>query len=60
MRVFVSHSSHDKPAVLALAEALRQRGFDPWVDKWQIVPGQDIVARINAGLAVAEAGLIVF
>ena len=29
MRVFVSHSSHDKPAVLALAEALRQRGFDP-------------------------------
>ena len=60
MRVFISHSSHDKPAVLALAEALRQRGFDPWVDQWQIVPGQDIVARINAGLAEADAGLIVF
>ena len=60
MRVFISHSSLDKPAVLALADALRQRGFDPWVDKWQILPGQDIVARINAGLTEADAGLIVF
>ena len=60
MRVFISHSSHDKPAVLALAEALRQRGFDPWVDQWQIAPGQDIVACINTGLAEADAGLIVF
>ena len=31
MRVFISHSSLDKPAVLALADALRQRGIEPWV-----------------------------
>ncbi|WP_157270718.1 TIR domain-containing protein [Azohydromonas aeria] len=60
MRVFISHSSKDKPAVLALAAALRERGFDPWVDKYEIAPGESIVSRINEGLEQADAGLIVF
>jgi len=60
VRVFISHSSKDKPAVLALAAALQSRGFEPWVDKWEIAPGDDIVAKINQGLAEADAGLIVF
>ena len=60
MRVFISHSSTDKPAVLELADALRFRGFEPWVDKWEIAPGDDIVAKINQGLEQADAGLIVF
>ncbi|MEE4112613.1 MAG: toll/interleukin-1 receptor domain-containing protein [Desulfobacteraceae bacterium] len=29
MRVFISHSSKDKPAVEPLVHALRERGFDP-------------------------------
>ena len=32
MHVFISHSSKDKPAVEALAAALRDRGIDPWLD----------------------------
>jgi hypothetical protein len=60
MRVFVSHSSKDKPAVEALAAALRERGIDAWLDKWMIGPGDDLVARINQGLEEASAGLIVF
>lgn len=60
MRVFISHSSKDKPAVESLALALRERGIDPWLDKWEISPGDDIVASINAGLEEAPAGIIVF
>jgi hypothetical protein len=55
MRVFVSHSSHDKPAVEALAEALRARGIDPWLDKWEIGLSGDFIASINQGLDEADA-----
>jgi CHAT domain/TIR domain/AAA ATPase domain len=60
VRVFISHSSKDKPAVLALAEALCAHGIDPWVDLWEIGAGDDIVAKINDGLSAAAAGIIVF
>ena len=60
MRVFISHSSKDKPAVEQLAVALRAKGIDPWLDKWEIGLGDDIVAKINQGLDEAGAGLIIF
>ncbi|NJN71143.1 MAG: toll/interleukin-1 receptor domain-containing protein [Nitrospira sp.] len=60
MRVFISHSSHDKPLVEALALALHERGIEPWLDRWEIGPGDDIVASINAGLDEAPAGIVVF
>jgi len=59
MRVFVSHSSKDHPPVLALAEAMRSHGIDPWLDHWEIGPRDDIVARINQGLHEADAGIII-
>jgi hypothetical protein len=54
IRVFCSHNSVDKPRVKAAA------GIDPWVDAWEIAPGDDIVARINEGLADCQVGLIFF
>jgi hypothetical protein len=60
MRVFVSHSSQDKPAVEALAEASRARGIEPWLDKWEIGLSGDFIASINKGLDEADAGIIVF
>ncbi|MFO0033374.1 MAG: CHAT domain-containing protein, partial [Cyanobacteriota bacterium] len=60
MKVFLSHSSSDKPAVEALACYLRQQGIDAWLDKWEIGPSDDIIAKINAGLEHADAGVIVF
>lgn len=59
VRLFISHSSKDKPLVEQLALALTERGIDVWLDKWEISPGDDIVARINEGLATATAGTIV-
>jgi tetratricopeptide (TPR) repeat protein len=59
MRVFLSHSSADKPLVETLARGLAQRGIDPWFDIWEMGPGDNLVARINEGLATADAGIIV-
>jgi hypothetical protein len=41
LRVFLCHSSGDKPAVLNLYQRLSNGGFDPWLDKKKLLPGQD-------------------
>ena len=42
LRVFLCHSSNDKPAVRELYSALKAEGWiDPWLDKAKILPGQD-------------------
>src|SRR4051812_1602398 len=38
--VFLSHNSKDKPAVRELAEALRDRELNVWLDEWELIPGQ--------------------
>ncbi len=48
--VFLSHSSHDKPAVRALAERLRSDGLRVWLDEWVIRPGDMIGLQIEQGL----------
>ncbi|MCY2991887.1 MAG: SUMF1/EgtB/PvdO family nonheme iron enzyme [Planctomycetota bacterium] len=37
--VFLSHNSADKPAVEELATRLKAAGLEPWLDKWNLVPG---------------------
>jgi TIR domain len=41
LRVFLCHSSGDKPAVRDLYRRLRDDGFDPWLDDQDLLPGQD-------------------
>jgi tetratricopeptide (TPR) repeat protein len=60
MKVFISHSSKDKPAVEALAAALHGRGIEVWLDKYEMGTGDNFVAKINDGLEQAAAGIIVF
>jgi tetratricopeptide (TPR) repeat protein len=38
--LFLSHNSKDKPVVCEIAEALRRRGLQVWLDKDDLVPGQ--------------------
>jgi WD40 repeat protein len=38
--VFLSHSSADKPAVEEIAHKLREKGVEPFLDKWHLVPGK--------------------
>jgi hypothetical protein len=37
--VFLSHSSADKPAVESLAQRLLAAGLRPWLDSWNLIPG---------------------
>jgi len=57
-KVFCSHRGVDKPKVQEIAAKLRAAGIDAWVDAWEIGPGDDIVARINEGLATYDVGLL--
>lgn len=38
--VFMCHNSADKPAVRTVARALRAGGVLPWLDEWELPPGQ--------------------
>jgi hypothetical protein len=60
-KVFLSHASEDKERfVISFATALRQRGIDVWLDKWEILPGDSLVDKLfEEGLKEADAVLVV-
>lgn len=60
-KVFVSHASEDKARfVIPFATALRARGVDAWVDKWEMLPGDSLVDKIfEDGIERASAVIIV-
>jgi CheY-like chemotaxis protein len=41
LRVFLCHSSNDKPSVRVLYHRLRSDGFEPWLDEEDLLPGQE-------------------
>ena len=45
-KVFLSHSSKDKPFITKLANDLRVAQIDVWVDDWEIPPGESIRRKI--------------
>jgi TIR domain/Effector-associated domain 2 len=38
--VFLCHNNKDKPQVIEIAEQLKERGIVPWLDVWELPPGQ--------------------
>ncbi|MEM9315865.1 MAG: toll/interleukin-1 receptor domain-containing protein, partial [Pseudomonadota bacterium] len=62
-RIFLSHSSIDKPAVEAIGRALEDRGIGIWLDKDHLerdAGPQDVVSQIDRGLEECDAGLVFF
>jgi hypothetical protein len=37
--VFLSHATPDKPAVKEIARRLKAEGIEPWLDEWNLIPG---------------------
>jgi len=59
VRVFLSHSSQDKPFVRDLADALEAGGaIKVWLDEREIGYGDNIVVKIDDGLD-ADAVLLI-
>jgi hypothetical protein len=57
LRVFLCHSSNDKPVVRELYQRLREEDWiDPWLDENKLYPGQDWNFEIEK--AVEEADII--
>ena len=40
--VFLCHNSEDKLAVIEIAQRLLSRDISPWLDEWNLRPGQDL------------------
>ena len=53
-KVFLSHSSADKPAVEELARRLAKEGIQAWLDKWNLIPGDPWQVAIEKALAESE------
>ena len=55
IRVFVSYSSQDRQKAAQLVAALRrEEDFKVWFDEDEILPGDDIVEQMKAGIEAAD------
>jgi hypothetical protein len=57
LRVFLCHSSADKPAVRDLYDQLTARGIDAWLDEKKLLPGQ--LWKMEIPKAVREADAVI-
>jgi CheY-like chemotaxis protein len=58
MRVFLCHASDDKPEVRNLHSWLTERGFAPWLDECEILPGQDWHEVIKSAVRASDVVLV--
>lgn len=57
LRIFLCHSSEDKPSVRKLYEKLTMDGFDAWLDEEKLLPGQNWDLEIKK--AVRETDIVI-
>ena len=59
LKVFLCHSSQDKPAVRELYQKLCAEGWiDPWLDEEKLLPGQDWDYEIEKALNRSDAVIV--
>jgi hypothetical protein len=58
-RVFISHSSADKPIARTIATELRNRGISVWIDEESISVGSSIGSAIADGIDSADYFLLI-
>jgi hypothetical protein len=58
LRVFLCHSSVDKPAVRTLYHQLSADGIDPWLDEENLLPGQNWQQEIPKAVRASDIVLV--
>ncbi|MEU1274149.1 toll/interleukin-1 receptor domain-containing protein [Streptomyces sp. NPDC005799] len=58
LKVFLCHSSGDKPDVRLLRTMLQSEGFEPWLDEEEILPGQDWDLEIRRAIRASDLILV--
>jgi hypothetical protein len=59
LKVFVSHSSKDKPFASILVDVLKRREYAPWIDSEQIVVGENLLREVGNGLSTMDVLLAI-
>jgi hypothetical protein len=54
MKVFISYTQQDKAFVVRLSDALRDAGFETWVDDFEISVGDNLIQRISEGIQACD------
>lgn len=55
VQVFLSHNTADKPAVETVARYLQSQGLEPWLDTWNLLPGDHWQQGIEDALRGCQA-----
>jgi len=58
--VFLSHNARDKPAVEQIARRLLAVGIRPWLDKWNLAPGDTISDALEAAIKTISCAALCF
>ena len=59
LRVFLCHSSNDKPTVRELYQKLRAEPWiEPWLDEEELYPGQDWNMEIEKAVETADSIIV--
>ncbi|MGE0821566.1 MAG: SUMF1/EgtB/PvdO family nonheme iron enzyme [Candidatus Binatia bacterium] len=58
LKIFLCHSSGDKPAVRDLYKRLQADGLEPWLDEEDLLPGQKWQQEIPRAVRAADAILV--
>jgi formylglycine-generating enzyme required for sulfatase activity len=58
LRVFLCHSSGDKPAVRELHQRLCAEGIDAWLDEEKLLPGQDWQREIPKAVRASDVVIV--
>lgn len=59
MNVFISYSQNDKELAEWLANGLKEAKHQVWFDKWSLRAGDNLLAKIEAGLKGADALIVI-
>lgn len=59
MKIFISHSSKDKPFARWIGTDLKAAGHSPWLDEWAIKVGESIPAKISEGIKDADFVIVI-
>ena len=54
IQIFLAHANEDKEAVLELYEHLKRAGYTPWLDKKNLIPGQNWRSVISEVIAKSQ------
>jgi hypothetical protein len=59
LRIFLSYSQADKPAVDKITSRLKAEGHDIWIDSMKLRPGDNLQRKIQEGIEAADAVVVV-